>query len=307
MNYPKHDSELILDLWNACDNNCVFCYNQTLMHLPLDIKQHLYNCNTILNSCFIENFNRLRFLGGELFDDSMNKLGVNQDFMELMKSAAILLQNNQIMKLNLLTNLIYEDNKHLKETLAYFEKVGVIDKVEISTSYDIAGRFNKKDSEQWWWNNINWIRATYPEMKIDIGMILTQPLIETVTKEWIDTFLLKAKGCNINFSELDIALLKGKDKSNSPYRYLFPKRHDFLRFLKNLKDWGYASLVGVDPGGNTPWNRIYSMQYIHVGEFDFPIFKNLSFLLTEREDFKQDGYLDSDIPLYYDIKKMLDL
>jgi len=306
MNYREHECELILDLWNHCNNNCVFCYNQTIMHLPLDIKKHMKLCNEMLNSNFMENFNRLRFLGGELFDGSIDQLEVRNEFITLIQTALRLLQEGKLDRVNLLTNLIYKDNKDLKETLKIFEDGGVIDKIDISTSYDIAGRFTK-ESEQWWWNNVDWIRNTYSKMKIDVGMILTQPLITTITKEWIEDFDKRSKGACINFSELDIALLKGKGKQNSPYKHLFPKRHDFIRFLKNLKDWGYFKLVGVDPGGHDPWNRIYSMQYVHVDEFNFPVFKNLSYLLTEREDFKQDGYIDSDVPLYQDIKRFLDL
>lgn len=297
----KFDYELILDLWNSCNNRCAFCYNQTLLHLPRDIKSHLSTCNDILNSVFIENFNLLRFLGGELFDGAIDKLDVRNEFNTLLESALSLIKNGQIKKLNLLTNLIYESRKDLEYTLQYFEKNGVIDHIDISSSYDVAGRFTE-ESEKYWWDNLLWIENNYPEMRIDVGMIITEPFIKQVTKEWLDDFFERGNGkINLNFNELDTALIKNT-KFNSPYKHLFPKREDFIKFLKNLKSWGYLYILKEDP-----WNTVKSMQFVHVNEFSFPIYKNLSYLLVERKDSLQDGYIDSDIPLWDDIKKFVKL
>lgn len=302
----KHNSELLLFLWNHCNNRCSFCYNQTYYHLPLNVKEHLSICNDILNSNFIENFNYLRFLGGELFDGGIHKLNVEFEFQKILDSTLNLLKNDKIERLNLLTNLIYNNIEDLQHTIDFFDQNGMLNRLDLSTSYDWVGRFTK-ETEKWWWNNINWILNTYKNVKIDIGVIMTQPLITNITKEWLDGFFIKTQHrCNIRFNELDTAIIKNT-KENSPFKMLFPKRLDFIKFLKNLKDWNYYDLLGVEPGGINPWNRTLSMQYVRVGEFDFPIFKNLSYLLDEREDFRQDGYIDSDIPLFTDIKKIMEL
>lgn len=298
----KRKAELLIGLWNQCNNRCKFCYNQTLLHLPLNLDAHLNMCNDLLHSNFIENFDYLRFLGGELFDGSMEKLGVTNKYFEIIESSLELLKSNKIEKINFLTNLIYANRSPLEKTLKIFENAGLIDKIEISTSYDIVGRFAGM-SESWWWDNINWINTTYPNMKIDIGIIMTQPFITNVTKEWLDWFCNRIKNEYIYFIELDTAILKC-DKEHSPFKDLFPKRNDFLIFLKNLKSWGYYDLL-IKSDGSDPWSNVDSIQLVHLEEFPFPIFKNQHFLLEQRKAFREDGYIDSDVPLFDDVKKMI--
>lgn len=306
MTSQKTNHELLVFLWNHCNNRCIFCYNQTLYHLPLDIKTHLKTCNDMLNSNFMEEFNYLRLLGGELFDGAIDQLNIRDEFYNILESCLKLIKEGKIDKLNFLTNLIYKDNKDLRDTLKFFSDNGVIDHIDMSSSYDIAGRFTE-ESEQWWWDNIKWLNKTYPILKVDVGIIMTQPFITTVTKEWIDNFYKRSNySCNIKLNELDTALIN-VTKQESPFSHLFPKRADFLKFLTNLKSWGYYDLVGVEPGGISPWNRTLSIQYIQSGDLSFPVFKNLSYLLAERAEYKQDGYIDSNIPLFSDIKKVMDL
>lgn len=303
MKYPKkRKAELLVNTWNRCNNRCVFCYNQTLMHLPLNVKEHLEMCNDILTSSFMENFDYLRFLGGELFDGAIEKLDVEAEYWKLMHSALELLRSNEIEKVNFLTNFIYVDNKWLKATLKFFEDNGMIDRVELSTSYDKYGRFTE-ESEQWWWNNVKWVNETYPKMKIDIGMIMTQPFIISITKEWLDNFYKVIKNVSIYFIELDTAILK-RNKQNSPYHQLFPHRHDFIQFLINLKNWDYYDLL-VKPDGTDPYNAVDAIQMVYVDEFPFPLFKNQHYLLEQRREFLEDGYCDSSVPLWTDIKRIL--
>lgn len=299
----KRKAELLIGLWNQCNNRCRFCYNQTLLHLPLDLNAHLKMCNDLLHSNFIENFDYLRFLGGELFDGSMDKLGVTNEYLKIIQSSLELLKTGKIEKINFLTNLIYENRDELKQTLEMFEREGLIDKIELSTSYDIVGRFNYPNSEKWWWDNIKWINTNYPKMKIDIGIIMTQPFITMVTKDWLDWFCDRIKNRYIYLIELDTAILRC-DKEHSPFKDLFPKRSDFLIFLKNLKQWNYYDLL-IKPDGSDPWSNVDSIQLVHLEEFPFPVFKNQHFLLEQRETFKEDGYIDSDVPLFDDVKKML--
>lgn len=306
MTYSKVNNELLIFLWNHCNNRCRFCYNQTLYHLPLDIKKHLKTCNDILNSNFMDNFNYLRLLGGELFDGAINQLNIRDEFFTILETCLRLIKEGKIDKLNFLTNLIYEDNKDLRDTLDFFAANGAIDHIDMSSSYDIEGRFSEV-SEKWWWNNIEWLGKAYPQLRIDVGIIMTQPFITGVTKEWIDNFYKRSDyRCEIKLNELDTALIKNT-KEDSPFSDLFPKRHDFLKFLHNLKDWNYYNLVGVEPGGISPWNRTLSIQYIQSGDLSFPVFKNLSYLLSERAEYKQDGYIDSNVPLFEDIKKIMEL
>ena len=76
MNYLKTNQEFVLHVWNLCQNHCTFCYNQGLFHMPMNIKQHMQTCKDILTSSFLDEFDRVRFIGGEIFDKSIEILGV---------------------------------------------------------------------------------------------------------------------------------------------------------------------------------------------------------------------------------------
>ena len=150
----KTNNELLIYLWNRCNNRCTFCYNQTLYHLPLNIKEHLQICNDMLNSTFMENFNYLRLLGGELFDGSIDQLGIRDEFFKILETCIKLIKEGKLDKLNFLTNLIYADNKDLRDTLnelVAFSNISNAALPEIETmlsNYMMEMGKDKNDDEQ---------------------------------------------------------------------------------------------------------------------------------------------------------------
>lgn len=294
------ENELLVPLWNHCENGCSFCYNQICLDYPYNLSVHINWVKSILQSPFMENFKYLRFLGGELFDGTQNKLQIKKEFNEILEISSNLIKNNIITKLNFLTNLIFEDRSDIQHVLDFFEKKGQIKYIEFSTSYDKYGRFTK-ETEKWWWNNIKWLQTEYPNISVDINSIMTQPFIENFTNEWLDNFIEKIGKYRINFTELDTGIDKG-DKKFLPYSNLFPKRITFLEFLKKMKDSNRLNLIGFGPGNSHPIQLVFSTL------FDYPIFKDLDFMLPERVKYPEDaGYIDSDIPLFSDIEKVIEL
>lgn len=299
----KIENELLITLWNYCDNGCAFCYNKICLDYPHDLKKHMELVKSILKSVVMDDFKYLRFLGGELFDGTQAKLNVMDDFNEILELSSTLIHENKIKKLNFLSNLIFEDRTDIQYVLDFFEKRNQLAFIEFSTSYDKYGRFTES-TEQFWWNNINWLQTNYPNISVDINTLMTQPFIENFTIEWLNDFLYKIDKYRINFTELDTGVDRNKidDKQSLSYTHLFPKRNTFLKFLKKMKDANKLNLIGFGPGNSHP------IQLIFTTMFPFPVFKDLDYMLPERVRFPGDaGYIDSDVPLFADIKKMVSL
>lgn len=294
------ENELLITLWNHCENGCAFCYNRVCLDYPHDLKGYIDWVKSILHSPLMENFKYLRFLGGELFDGTQDVLQIKNEFEEILNISSELIANGTIIKLNFLTNLIFEDRTDIQHVLDFFEKRNQLKYIEFSSSYDKYGRFTEY-TEKLWWDNIKWLQTTYPNISLDINSLMTQPFIENFTNEWLDDFIKKIGNYRINFTELDTGVDRG-DKKLLPYSNLFPKRTTFLQFLKKLKDSNRLGLIGFGPGDSHPIQLLFSTL------FDYPIFKDLDYMLPERVKFPGDaGYIDSEIPLFSDVKRVIDL
>lgn len=271
--------------------------------MPVDIKKHMQLCKDILHSNLMDEFNRIRFMGGEIFDKSMDILNAEDDFFELVNICIDYLKSGKLTKVSFLTNLIYSDRKHLEKTIHLFEKEGLLDKLSIDTSYDYAGRFTP-EKEKVWWDNMIWLNTNYPMLKVHIGMIMTQALITGATKEWLDNFSKRLCNFQITFNELDTGAEMEFNKDDRSYHNLFPCRSDFLKFLKNLKDWGYFNLIGfVEASDSNLFEDMPAVEILFTQRPGLYVLKDLSCLLTSRERTREDGYVDSSVPLYSDVKK----
>lgn len=271
--------------------------------MPINIKRHMQVCKDMLTSNFLDEFDRVRFIGGEIFDKSIELLHVEDDFYDLIDICINHLKTGKLDKVCFLTNFIYQDRKYLKKTIDIFEKEGFLDRIGIDTSYDWEGRFTE-ETKKWWWDNIKWLNTNYPTIKVHVGMIMTQPLITKMTKEWLDDFFNTLPNVQITFNELDTGAEMEYTKITRSYHDLFPHRSDFLKFLKNLKDWDYFYLTGfVDSTDNNPWENLPAIELLFTQKEGFCILKDLSCLLKARRITREDGYVDSNVPLYSDVKK----
>ena len=52
----------------------------------------------MLNSNFMENFNCLRLLGGELFDGSIDQLGIRNEFFKILETCVGLIKEGKLDK-----------------------------------------------------------------------------------------------------------------------------------------------------------------------------------------------------------------
>ena len=85
------NKELMITLWNYCNSRCDFCYNGGYYHYPINIKDHLNNCLTLLKSDIINDYVCIRLVGGELLNHKILMVGV--DPVEVDKNLAGLIAN----------------------------------------------------------------------------------------------------------------------------------------------------------------------------------------------------------------------
>lgn len=277
------NKELMITLWNHCNNRCFFCYNCGYYHFPLDLKTHLKNCLELLKSESIKEYNCIRLVGGELFDGFIDKYEIRKEFEDILQQLEYLISANIIKNVNIVTNLIYLDKNDLCFVLNKFK-----DKITLSTSYDDFGRFTE-ESKELWWNNIEFLQKMYPDLQVDIGINITQPFIVSVKKEWLDEFKERIGKYTINFNELFTGI-DNKSKQDCQFRDYFPKRKDFIRFVQNLKKWGYLnSIIGTK-----------DIKLIHYVFDD----KGIA-ILKDTDNIENQGYIDSNALIKDDIKKVI--
>lgn len=279
--------ELMITLWNGCYNRCFFCYNRGYYHFPIDLKAHLKYCLELLKSDTIKEYNCIRLIGGELFDGFIHENKIENEFIEILQQVKYLIDNNIIEKVNVVTNLIYFDERDLDYVLNLFGN-----KITLSTSYDMFGRFLNISNEIMWWNNIKHLQQDYPNLQVDVGINVTQPFIEKVNKKWLDTFQKKLDKYSIEFNELFTGI-DNKNKEDCIFKEYFPKRKDFIRFLQNLKQWNYLNTI----------IRKDDIQLIHL---IFDEKGNIEFKDTSKIPVTNQSYIDSDKSMLEDIERIVD-
>ena len=283
--------ELMLTLWNYCNNRCTFCYNNNHYEFPLDIQAHLIDCLNLLKSDKINQFTCIRLVGGELFYGIIDKLNIQKQFVDILNQLYYLLENNKISEINFVTNLMYTNRKDLCMTLELFKNKNI----SLTTSYDWIGRFSSK-TEKLWWDNLMFLKNNYPELIVDISINITQPLITEISKQWLDNFKEKIGSYTINFNELFTGIDK-LSKRESSFSELFPKRKDFLVFIRNLIDWGYINTIK----DNKETELIHYIFDGNTGKIEYRNTNKVA--LTEKHN--EDGYIDSDASMQEDIKRII--
>lgn len=159
-------------LWNNCNNNCLFCnmkdkYQNTeedkLKAIEL-VKDNIEQQK--------EPFNIL-LVGGELFANLTDK--IKNKLIELYN---IIFNNKNINIIYINTNLLYS----IPTTLQLILDKAPIERIHLTTSDDIVGRFKTKEDMFLFFDNLDYLRWKYPKLNIVVNTILTKPFCEYVLK-----------------------------------------------------------------------------------------------------------------------------
>lgn len=292
---------ILFELWKTCKNQCTFCVDKFMRESSDTVKRNFKVFKKRAKN--IQNASAVGFLGGELFDGSIEILNVKTEFIEFLDILIDKVKDGNIETLCITTNLIYPNPTEVEYYLRYLIDNGVSEeKILITTSYDNKGRFNRPNSEEWWKNNVEELKRLYPKIQYHCEFILTDNLCTAVLNNQFDLLsFLKWWNGSINFNQPYTGfkfITKEEFEKTSPGFFL--KRKNFIAFCKYLK-----------------YNKIINLNELFVGTNagDETLMTEEDFgeVVTKYREFENDamgrkeehfGYIDSDKDIFEDIKRI---
>ena len=242
--YKNQNRFLQFELWKDCHIGCKFCVNKGQPDLN-KIQSLKFTMRRIKQE--IKDYNEIGFIGGEFFNGELSNPEVKDLFYELFKQVADLVHSGQINKVYITTSLIFDMDLYLIPFLEYIEKLGILDKLLICTSYDVAYRFYTQEREQLWKDNMLRLRlgwSTRGLPNIHTETIITQPFIDAVLSGKFNiTVFCKIYGTRIDYIEPASGLYyKNKKECNKDIPGFFPTKNSFIKFLRYVADRGEIDL-----------------------------------------------------------------
>lgn len=184
-------------LWDNCTNNCSFCFQRENPRIFNKSKRQeiLDETLSFIQSDKFEKGSHILICGGEIFDKPQDSLQLNYFFTEIIS----LMVNDIIDLLYINTNLIYKDKCCLDFLLRNIKANNLFDRLKFTTSYDLAGRFKTKESEELMLQNLTWVKNIYPDCKVVVNTILTKQVCNAILNRSfsIKDFIQKYK-CWVN-------------------------------------------------------------------------------------------------------------
>lgn len=184
-------------LWDNCTNNCSFCFQRENPRIFNKSKRQeiLDETLSFIQSDKFEKGSHILICGGEIFDKPQDSLQLNHFFTKIIS----LMLNDIIDLLYINTNLIYKDKCCLDFLLRNIKANNLFDRLKFTTSYDLAGRFKTKESEELMLQNLTWVKNIYPDCKVVVNTILTKQVCNAILNRSfsIKDFIQKYK-CWVN-------------------------------------------------------------------------------------------------------------
>ena len=243
----NQSKSLQFELWQECNNSCVFCYlgddnKHTDDCVKLQSIERAYQ--KISDMSNYPEYNVIGYIGGEFFQGQLRNKQVKDAFYRLMEKTAELYNSKTIKQVWISATLNIGEQQDLYNIVELFK-----DKSDlwITTSWDTIGRFKTTKMEQTWQYHMKKLKQLYPEIKINICTILTDDVItkyldgslsfKKMMDEYGANFFFKqcgAVGGSVN--QYDIAAIRqSKIDSNNILPGFFPTRAKFLKFLAKFK------------------------------------------------------------------------
>lgn len=291
------------ELWKNCTNGCDFCFNKGL---PLSTKEDkiriLKEVRYRLVRLNYDYYDKIGFIGGELFGNQLEDEDVFREFYKLFELCIYLLQDKKINQINFTSNLLAEDNSKMYQILDLIKLSGLLNKFELCTSWDNKYRFHTTEKESIWHNNMLYIKNNYPDLQRHIEILPTQDFCEKCLSGEFNYNWFKANyDAAIDYSDLNSGFFyEDKFEMQKHVPGFFPQRRTFLQW--------------VNAGLKEDWFRIEDI-------CNYEIFFNELYMLDKTNHFiqyirhghdeqmpygriNQSDYIDSDIPMYIDLMNL---
>lgn len=289
------------ELWKNCTNGCNFCFNKgcacSTKEDKIRILKEVYYRLERLNYDY---YDKIGFIGGELFGDQIEDDEVFDRFYDLFRLCEWLMYHKKINQVNFTSNLLAKNNYKMYMILDFLKKFKVLHRFELCTSYDTKYRFHTEEKEKIWHYNMLYIKQNYPELQTHIEILPTQDFCEKCLSgefnyEWFKDTYKSA----IDYSDLNSGFYyKDKFEMDKEVPDFFPKRATFLQWVKTGLNKGWFKIEDIC-NYDIFFNELYMLdntnhfiQYIRHGHD-----KQLPYGQVNRSD-----YIDSNKCMYKDLK-----
>lgn len=291
------------ELWKNCTNGCNFCFNQGCMHSTKEDKiRILKEVRYRLVRLNYDYYDKIGFIGGELFGNQIEDEEVFREFYKLFELCIYLLQDKKINQINFTSNLLAEDNNRMYQILDLIKLSGLLNRFELCTSYDTKYRFHTIEKESIWHNNMIYIKNTYPDLQRHIEILPTQDFCEKcLSGEFNYKWFKSNYDSAIDYSDLNSGFYyKDKFEMEKHVPGFFPKRSTFLQWVRKGLNEGWFKIEDIC-NYNIFFNELYMLdstnhfiQYIRHGHD-----KQMPYGRINQSD-----YIDSDVPMYIDLERI---
>lgn len=296
-------SNIQFELWKNCCNGCDFCFNKGLpcsskedkIRILKEVKYRLVRLN-------YDYYDKIGFIGGELFGIEIDDADVFKEFYSLFELCIYLLQDKRINQINFTSSLLADDNDKMYQILNLIKISGLLNKFELCTSYDTAYRFHTLEKERTWHYNMLYIMQNYPDLQRHIEILPTQDFCEKcLSGEFNYEWFKETYDSAIDYSDLNSGFLyKDKFEMEKEVPGFFPKRSTFLKWVKTGLENNWFKIEDIC-NYNIFFNELYMLdktnhfiQYIRHGHDE-----QLPYGRTNQSD-----YIDSDVPMYIDLQNI---
>lgn len=175
-NKRSERGEFFVNLFEYCNLSCSFCWQDHDSKVGMDsIVRNADNVIRQIVASPLDGFD-VNIMGGELFCDEINDdvFGDYEEFVLRIDEQAR--EHNKRCTYNWVTNLVYSDVDRVTALIDELRSYEI--DTNLTTSYDSAGRFNKKTLRVF----LNNLEKTSDYIKT-IGVVLTKPTIERLLKD----------------------------------------------------------------------------------------------------------------------------
>lgn len=278
------------ELWQECNNHCVYCtLGRENCKTSDEMKlQSIRTAKNEIEKLVKGEVSALGFIGGEFFQGQLRNPEVKQAFLDLIALSNQLLNNGVINEIWLNATLIDTNQDDLWETLNLIDKK---DKLWVLTSYDSKGRFHNLGKLSSWISNVHLLKERYPEIRLNTTMIITGDFIEQYLNGKIDLARFKQEYKTEVFLKTpvkpDDICMYSKEQINRAFGYeFFPREVDFMKFLLKYRE--------VE--GETAFDNLFSndlkAEELHKN-FNKEELRNVIF--TRNSDFKETMDCDKEL------------
>lgn len=233
------------NMWKNCKNHCEFCFNRGYKTSGTQDKLRILEFVTNkLKSTETDSYNEIGFIGGEFFENQLSDQKVKEGFYNLFNLCKERVEKGLLDKIYVATNLIYDMSEYLIPFISFLKKLNILDKTLFCTSFDLKYRFHKKEDLELWKSNMHEIKKYLDGKKVHTEIIVSQFFIDAVNSGAFDLLnFSKEFNTSVDFIEPTfIEYFSSREDFIKSLPDFFPKRSDFINFVKKYSDLGIIDL-----------------------------------------------------------------